>query len=218
MTHIVGIWTSCCGYRWDGNGNLELLLKRPLQWSICLLHLNELPLRHIFMELNSSTNGPGIFSGPIRKLLNTNVSHWHIIFKINLDANEFYNMINVYDEINEPPVLKRFSDDGMKQFEFSPLMLWHPCHNQTVKQHVKMVSEASRKVATFQRRDARELYRGNWWKNIVKMWINFSCNFSFITCYLQTTAKSCSKLKLWVSKTLRCTFKTATVFFTIPIT
>ena len=32
--------------------NIELTLGRALQWAICLLHLNELPLRHLFIELD----------------------------------------------------------------------------------------------------------------------------------------------------------------------
>ena len=28
--------------------SIETLIGRPLQWVICLLHLNELPLRHVF--------------------------------------------------------------------------------------------------------------------------------------------------------------------------
>ena len=35
---------------------LEGLLGRPLQWCICLLHLNELPLRRVFRELDGSTS------------------------------------------------------------------------------------------------------------------------------------------------------------------
>ena len=31
--------------------SLETLIGRPLQWVICLLHLNELPLRHVFQNL-----------------------------------------------------------------------------------------------------------------------------------------------------------------------
>ena len=43
----------------------ETLTGRPLQWVICLLHLNELPLRHIFQNLNGLTSGPDSFSGSI---------------------------------------------------------------------------------------------------------------------------------------------------------
>ena len=37
---------------------LELELGRPLQWLICLLHANELPLRHLLQKLDGVTHGP----------------------------------------------------------------------------------------------------------------------------------------------------------------
>ncbi|XP_050514600.1 uncharacterized protein LOC126889917 [Diabrotica virgifera virgifera] len=40
-------------------------IKRPLQWVVCLLHLNELPFRHLFQTLDGETTGPKSFSGPI---------------------------------------------------------------------------------------------------------------------------------------------------------
>ncbi|GBN56983.1 hypothetical protein AVEN_233686-1 [Araneus ventricosus] len=38
---------------------------RPLQWTVCLLDANELPLRHLLQTLNGVTSGPRAFSGPI---------------------------------------------------------------------------------------------------------------------------------------------------------
>ena len=40
---------------------LETLIRRPLQWVICLLQLNELPLRHVFQNLDGATSGPDSF-------------------------------------------------------------------------------------------------------------------------------------------------------------
>lgn len=48
---------------------LELYLKRPLQWLICMLHLNELPFREVFRMLDGETAGPGALKGAIGKLL-----------------------------------------------------------------------------------------------------------------------------------------------------
>ncbi|GBL88020.1 hypothetical protein AVEN_133688-1 [Araneus ventricosus] len=45
---------------------LELKLHRPIQWIICLLHFNELPLRHLF-ECKSS--GPSSYAGDIGRNL-----------------------------------------------------------------------------------------------------------------------------------------------------
>lgn len=48
---------------------IEEHLKREVQWFICLLHANELPLRHIVHEIDGKTTGPQGFSGPIGKEL-----------------------------------------------------------------------------------------------------------------------------------------------------
>jgi hypothetical protein len=48
---------------------LEKRLNRPLQWIVCLLHMNELPLRHLFSKLDGTTTGPATYSGVIGKLL-----------------------------------------------------------------------------------------------------------------------------------------------------
>ena len=50
---------------------LEKSFNRPLQWLVCLLHANELPLRHLFEALHKTTTGPRGFSGSIGKRLGT---------------------------------------------------------------------------------------------------------------------------------------------------
>ncbi|KAB7494258.1 hypothetical protein Anas_01934 [Armadillidium nasatum] len=45
------------GHRNGSIRNLEMFLGKPLQHDICLLHLNELPLRHVFMKLDGTTKG-----------------------------------------------------------------------------------------------------------------------------------------------------------------
>ena len=44
---------------------LEESLQRPLHWFICMLHANELPLRHLLADIDGKTNGPHGFTGPI---------------------------------------------------------------------------------------------------------------------------------------------------------
>ena len=44
---------------------LERDLRRPLHWCICLLHTNELPLRHLFQKLDGPTTGDKSFYGHI---------------------------------------------------------------------------------------------------------------------------------------------------------
>ena len=54
------------------NGIISLLeqsLQRPLQWLICQLHANELPLRHLIIKLDGPTTGPKGFTGSICKRL-----------------------------------------------------------------------------------------------------------------------------------------------------
>lgn len=48
---------------------LEKKLQKPLQWIICLLHMNELPLRHLFVHLDGCTSGPKSYVGPLGKAL-----------------------------------------------------------------------------------------------------------------------------------------------------
>jgi hypothetical protein len=50
---------------------MEEELGKPLQWLVCQLHGNELPLRHLFEHLDCSTTGPRAFSGAIGKALST---------------------------------------------------------------------------------------------------------------------------------------------------
>lgn len=46
---------------------LQELLNKPLQWIVCLLHSNELPLRHVFAGLDGAKSGPDTFASPIKK-------------------------------------------------------------------------------------------------------------------------------------------------------
>ena len=42
---------------------IEEKLERPLQWVICMFHLNELPLRHLISVLDGKITGPHTSSG-----------------------------------------------------------------------------------------------------------------------------------------------------------
>lgn len=57
------------GFKGGVISRLEKELKRPLQWMICLLHCNELPLRHLYQYLDGKTTGPKSYSGEIGKKL-----------------------------------------------------------------------------------------------------------------------------------------------------
>ena len=53
----------------------------------------------------------------------------------------------------EPPAIKSMNDAAIQRFKLDKLELDHPCHNQAVERHVKLVTKASIRVAGFQRRD-----------------------------------------------------------------
>ena len=44
-----------------------------------MLHLNELPLRHIFSTLDGSTKSPDKVSGPVGSMLNGIVNQWQVV-------------------------------------------------------------------------------------------------------------------------------------------
>jgi hypothetical protein len=48
---------------------VEKMLGRPLNWIVCGLHLNELPLRHLMADLDGPTTSDTGFSGPVGKAL-----------------------------------------------------------------------------------------------------------------------------------------------------
>ena len=48
---------------------MEQELQKPLQWLICQLHANELPLRHLLIHLDGATSGPHAFKGKIGKAM-----------------------------------------------------------------------------------------------------------------------------------------------------
>ena len=48
---------------------LEQLLGHRSVWSICMLHTNELPLRHLIQALDGQTTSGSSFSGTIGRLL-----------------------------------------------------------------------------------------------------------------------------------------------------
>ena len=51
--------------------HLERLMGHKWHWSICMIHTNQLPLRHLISQLDGPTNSRDGFTGPIGKLLKT---------------------------------------------------------------------------------------------------------------------------------------------------
>ena len=63
------------GFRNGAIRNLELLLNRPLQYFICLLHLAELVFCKLFMQVDGSLKGPSSYSGPIGSVICSGLSN-----------------------------------------------------------------------------------------------------------------------------------------------
>ena len=55
------------------------------------------------------------------------------------------------DEITESPAIKHLNEENLNQLKSNALKLMHPCHNQAVERHVKLVSEAASQVTSFER-------------------------------------------------------------------
>ena len=63
-------------------------------------------------------------------------------------------MINIADQVTEePPVIKPMTDTQVIDMVESQLILKHPCHNQAVERHIKIVSDSSSRVCGEHRRD-----------------------------------------------------------------
>jgi hypothetical protein len=55
------------GYKSGVISRLERHLGHSVQWVICQLHMNELPLRHMIKKIDGDTSGPKAFTGPVGK-------------------------------------------------------------------------------------------------------------------------------------------------------
>ena len=81
--------------------SLEALLQRPLQLVICLLHCNELPLRHVFKALDGTTKSTDSFAGVIGSHLNGTISDWKVAnFKLICNQNFPLVPTSVIDELS----------------------------------------------------------------------------------------------------------------------
>ena len=89
-------WVAGC----DGcNGNvgnehgclayLERLLGHPVEWNICLLHGNELPLRALFKHHVGKTTGPNSFSGPLGEELKGELNKLKVVRFARIKNDDF---------------------------------------------------------------------------------------------------------------------------------
>ena len=71
---------------------------------------------------------------------------------INAKAKSYRNMIDLnVAEIEQPLAIRNLTDVEIEDIRVQPLHLNHPCHNQSVERHVKLVTDASSQVTGFER-------------------------------------------------------------------
>ena len=74
--------------------------------------------------------------------------------QIDFGAKSYNAMIDLNEgEISEPPVLRSLQHDEIEAFRDHPLLFNNPCHNQTVKRHVKLVTQVSFLFSSFEKRN-----------------------------------------------------------------
>jgi len=75
--------------------------------------------------------------------------------KINVEATHFCELTNLdsIKDISQPPAVMDLDDTSIAQMLTKPLVLQHPCHNQAVERHVKLVTEAASVVTGYETRD-----------------------------------------------------------------
>ena len=70
MSHWISSSPSAVMVQTSIPGELEKLQK-PLQWHVCQLYVNELPLRHLLIHIDGATSGPRAFTDKIGKAIST---------------------------------------------------------------------------------------------------------------------------------------------------
>ena len=73
---------------------------------------------------------------------------------INVNGRSFYQIVDLNGrEVKKPPAIKHLSDSKIGVSRKNLLKLSHPCHNQHVERHVKLVTEALSQVCGINYRD-----------------------------------------------------------------
>lgn len=107
---------------------LEEKFNKPMQWLICLLHLNELPLRHMFQQLDGPTCGPSGFSGPLGKFLERSKE---------LDIVDFAII-----KCNVPTITSELSTDQKYLFDAVVAISTGKCSNELARRNPGNISHA----------------------------------------------------------------------------
>ena len=70
--------------------------------------------------------------------------------KINLQTKQYNKLADLNgQDVGEPPATQHLSTEAIKDILESPLTLCHPCYNQSVERHIKLITEASTTVASY---------------------------------------------------------------------
>lgn len=119
---------------------LEKRLNQPLQWIICLLHTNELPLKHLFEYLDGATAGPTSYSGTIGRLLekceDNNIVH--------------YEKIESVLPVIKSDIVKDLSSDQRYLYEITSAVINGNCHSDLANRtpgkmsHARWLTKANR--------------------------------------------------------------------------
>jgi len=112
--------------------SLEELLDKPLHWVVCLLHLNELPLRHVFASIDGPTVSADSFAGPIGKKLKGAVSEWKVAKFESIPNSQFPVLpITVVEDLSSDQyyaykiciaVMSGNLDSDLAQLEIGPMI------------------------------------------------------------------------------------------------
>ena len=84
-------------------------------------------------------------------LLNSSSIRFCDVPTLNLKANAYNELANVDSYQQQPPAIASLTDTEIEECLKKPLVLHHPCHNQSVKRRVKLITEASAQDAEFER-------------------------------------------------------------------
>ena len=77
-----------------------------------------------------------------------------VVPAIDVNSKVCHEMIDLSCEhTTEPPLTQNMAMSKIEEFVDAPLQLSHPCHNQHVERHVKLVTEACKSVTGFENRD-----------------------------------------------------------------
>ncbi|CAG9827121.1 unnamed protein product [Diabrotica balteata] len=157
---------------------LKIELKRSLQWSICLLHMNELPLRHIFQYIDGKTSGPRKYSGNIGKLLESCE---------NLPVIHFVPIHTTLPQL-DAAVIRDLSSDQKYLYEIYQLVSNGKCsidlatRNLCKLSHARWVTKANRILRVYVRSENPSLVLRSLAQFVVKVyepvWFNIKAKIS----------------------------------------